>query len=58
MLNGIVQGNRLTMESTLAGYLMKLKNSPIFDHPIISEKSFELFDNKEALRFTARLKLI
>ncbi len=58
ILNGIVQGNRLTLESTLADYLMELKNSPIFEQPVISEKSFERFDDKEGLRFTARLKLL
>lgn len=58
ILNGIVQGNRLTMESTLAGFLMELKNSPLFDQPVISEKSFERYDDKEGLKFTARLKLI
>ena len=57
VLNGIVQGSRLTLESMLAGYLMELKNSPMFDQPVISEKSFERIGNKDSLRFTARLKL-
>jgi len=48
----------LILESALAGYLMELRNSPIFDQPTISKKSFERFENKEGLRFTARLKLI
>lgn len=58
VLDGIVQGNRLVLESTLAGYLMELRDSPLFDQPTISKKSFERFENKEGLRFTARLKLI
>jgi type IV pilus assembly protein PilM len=58
ILDGIVQGNRLALESTLAGYLMELRNSPLFDQPTISTKSFERFENQEGLRFTARLKLI
>jgi hypothetical protein len=58
ILDGIVQGDRLNLESALAGYLMELRNSPIFDQPTISKKSFERFENKEGLRFTARLKLI
>ena len=58
ILDGIVQGNRLVLESTLAGYLMELRNSPLFDHPTISKKSFERIENKDGLRFTARLKLI
>ena len=58
ILDGIVQGDRLILESTLAGYLMELRNSPIFGQPTISKKSFERFENKEGLRFTAKLNLI
>ena len=58
ILDGIVEGDRLTLESTLAGYLVELRNSPLFGQPTVSNKSFERFENKEGLRFTARLKLI
>ncbi|MGD2099187.1 MAG: pilus assembly protein PilM [Desulfobacterales bacterium] len=58
ILEGIVQGDRLTLESTLAGYLMELKNSPLFDQPDISTKSFEYSGNNQVLRFKAKLKLV
>jgi len=58
ILEGIVQGNPLVLESTLTGYLMELRNSPLFDQPTISKKTFERFENKQGLRFMARLKLI
>jgi hypothetical protein len=58
VLDGIVRGDRLILESTLAGYLMELRNSPMFDQPRISKKSFELYKEKDVLRFTARLKLL
>jgi hypothetical protein len=57
-IDGIIQGDRLTLESALAGYLMELKNSPIFDQPTIKKKSFEFYEEKEVLRFTALLTLI
>ncbi len=57
ILDGIVQGNRLVLESALADYLMELRNSPLFDQPTINKKSFERFENKEGLRFSARLRL-
>jgi type IV pilus assembly protein PilM len=56
-LDGIIQGDRLTLESTLAGYLMELKNSPLFDQPAIKKKSFDFYEEKEVLRFTALLTL-
>ncbi|MDX1708720.1 MAG: pilus assembly protein PilM, partial [Desulfobacterales bacterium] len=58
VLEGIVQGDRLTLESTLAGYLMELKNSPLFDQPDISTKSFEFSGNNQVLRFKAQLNLV
>jgi hypothetical protein len=58
ILEGIVQGDRLTLESALAGYLLELKNSQLFDQPNISSKSFEFSGNNEVLRFKAQLNLI
>jgi type IV pilus assembly protein PilM len=58
VLDGIVRGDRLVLESTLAGYLMELKNSPMFDQPTISKKSIDRYEDSEVLRFTARLNLI
>ncbi len=58
ILEGIVQGDRLSLESALAGYLMELKNSPLFDRPTINKKSFEFSKNNEVLLFTAKLNLV
>ena len=58
ILEGIILGDRLTFESALAGYLVKLKNSPIINQPSIKSKSVESFENKEVLRFTAQLEII
>ena len=57
-VNGIIFGNRLTFESTLAGFLLNLKKSPMFDRPVINKKSFEVIDEKEVLRFQAQLDLV
>jgi Tfp pilus assembly PilM family ATPase len=58
VLDGIISGDRLILEPKLTGFLMELKNSPIFDEPKLSKKSFERYKDKEVLRFTARLKLL
>jgi type IV pilus assembly protein PilM len=57
VLNGLVRGDRLTLESTLAGYLIELNNSPLFKQTVISKKSFERYEDQDVLTFTARLKL-
>ncbi len=48
----------MALESILAGYLIALKGSPIFDQPVISEKTLGFFNNNEVLQFTTHLKLI
>ena len=57
ILEGIVLGDRTTMEATLAGYLIQLSGSPLFKQPVINQKEPGFFMNKEILRFTAQLKL-
>jgi len=58
IIDGIIQGDRLRLEWTLTEYLEELKNSPLFDQPAINRKSFEFYDNREVLHFTAQLKVI
>lgn len=57
VLEGYVFGSRVTLESSLAGYLINLKGSPLFDEPTIEEKSMDFYDKREVLRFRAQLKL-
>lgn len=57
VIEGVIFGNRLTFESVLAGYLVKLKSSPMFRQPVIKEKSYVFFENQEVLRFLAQLEL-
>jgi Tfp pilus assembly PilM family ATPase/uncharacterized membrane-anchored protein YhcB (DUF1043 family) len=57
VVDGIIMGDRLTLESSLAGYIMSLRNSPLFDQPTINKKSFEIFQSQEVLRFSAQLVL-
>lgn len=57
-VEGVVMGDRLTFEATLAGYIVKLKSSPIFRTPSIENKSFKYLENKEVLLFTAKLDLV
>ena len=57
-VKGVVLGNRLTFDSTLAGYIVKLKGSPMFQTPSVENKAFKYLDNKEVLIFTAKLDLV
>ncbi|NNK84199.1 MAG: hypothetical protein HKO91_01450 [Desulfobacterales bacterium] len=57
-IGGIILGDRMAFESILAGYLIALKGSPIFDQPVIKEKTLGFFNNNEVLQFKTHLELI
>lgn len=58
VLEGIILGDRLTFESSLAGYIVQLKKSLLFGKAGIQNKTIELFEDKEVMRFSAQLELI
>jgi len=58
ILDGLIFGDRTTLESDLAAYLMVLKNSPLFTQTTISKKSLEMIDNQPVIRFTAQMDLV
>jgi type IV pilus assembly protein PilM len=58
VLDGVITGDRMSLESDLAGYLMTLKNSPLFKQPAITRKAVETLDNRPVMRFTAQMELV
>jgi type IV pilus assembly protein PilM len=58
VLDGVITGDRMSLESDLAGYLMTLKNSPLFKQPTITRKAVETLDNRQVMRFTAQMELV
>jgi len=58
VLNGIIHGDRLTFESSIIGYIIKLKNSPIFGEPVVKKKTFQTIKDKEVMKFTAQFAII
>jgi len=56
-LSGIVRGDRLDLEPTLAAYMIDLKQSPLLANPQITHKAFEILGNQEVLRFAAELEI-
>ncbi len=58
VLDGIISGDRMNLESELASFLMLLKTSPLFKQPAITRKNLETFDNRPVMRFTAQMELV
>ena len=58
IVDGVILGDRTTLESDLAAYLMALKNSPLFKQPTISKKSLDMMDNQPVIRFTAQMDVV
>ncbi len=57
-MEGVVMGDRLTFDSILAGYIVRLKSSPMFQTPSVENKSYKFLDNQEVLIFRAKLDLV
>jgi hypothetical protein len=55
VMDGVIFGDRATLEAELATYLMALKNSPLFKGAAISKKSLEMMDNQPVMHFTAQM---
>ncbi|MCX5837504.1 MAG: hypothetical protein NTW71_03160 [Deltaproteobacteria bacterium] len=58
VVEGIIAGNRLSLESSLAGYLMKLQESPIFLQVAVQKNIVERVKKKDVLRFTINMKIL
>lgn len=57
-IGGVIRGERLNLEPTLAAYMVKMKASPLLTEPRIVDKAFEMLGGREVLRFTAELEII
>ncbi len=57
-IEGVIFGDRMKLETSLADYIVKLKSSPIFGQPVIKKRSFKFFEDKEVLQFTVQLDLM
>jgi hypothetical protein len=57
VLEGFISGNRLTLESSLAGYIIQLQSSPVFRQVTIQKNNIERLQQKDILRFTINMKL-
>ena len=58
ILDGVVSGDRYTLDASLAKYLLSLRKSPIFGKSTLEKSFIECHEGKEVLRFLARLELV
>ena len=56
-IEGIVFGDTGTFETSLASYLLSLKNSPMFQKPSVQNKQIEYYNDQQVLHFTTKLLL-
>ena len=57
-VEGVVFGDRNALEASLAGYIMKLKSSPMFSRISVQKNSVEPVRNDEVLHFVIEIKLV
>ena len=56
-VEGLILGERQTFETSIAGYLMTLESSPLFQQVKIQKHTVEPYPKGEALRFVIYLKV-
>jgi hypothetical protein len=56
-IDGVVSGAAETLDSTLAGYVLKLQSSPLFGRALITTKKTEKKDGKDMLYFTLSVEM-
>lgn len=57
VVEGVIVGGRGTLESSLAGYLLKLQDSPIFRQVAVQSNRIEQVRKQESLRFTIGMQI-
>jgi len=58
LIDGIVRGDRQSMEASLARYIMKLSSCPLFENPTVHTSGFETFQEEgEVLHFVLKVGL-
>jgi type IV pilus assembly protein PilM len=57
-VDGIILGNRESLESSLAGYLTKLDDSAIFSQLSIIKSGLEVYEEREVLHFVLNIQLV
>lgn len=57
IIEGVVLGDRSTLDALLAQYVMKLENSPILQGAALQKSSIVNFKKKEILQFTINAKI-
>ena len=56
-LEGIVRGKRRILEAALAGYVLKLAGSPLFEQPSIIRNVIESENGSDVLHFTVQINM-
>ena len=56
-VEGVIFGDRLTFESALAEYLVKLEGSPLLNNFTIQKRAFAYVGESEVLRFAAQMEV-
>lgn len=57
-IEGLVFGDAGTFETSLASYLLTLKNSPMFQRPNVQSKQIEYYNDRQVLHFSTRLEIL
>ena len=58
VLEGVITGERHSLEASLAAYLIKLEDSPLFQQVTLQKNGIEQVRKNDVLRFTAQMNIV
>jgi Tfp pilus assembly PilM family ATPase len=57
-MDGIIKGDLQSLDASLAGYILKLKESGLFTQPKITHQSLQYFNGEKVLQFSVYLEIL
>ena len=58
VVEGVIAGERQSLEASLAAYLIKLEDSPLFQQVTLQKNGIEQIRNKDVLRFAVQMNIV
>ena len=57
VIEGVVTGDKIHLETDLAGFMLTIDDSPLFKKPVVKNKRLQFLDDRQVLRFSIQFEL-
>jgi hypothetical protein len=57
VIEGVVTGDKIHLETDLAGFMLTIDDSLLFKKPVVKNKRLQFLDDRQVLRFSIQFEL-